>query len=241
MAGKLKHDLTGQKFGRITVIKRIDRPIGDRSDTRWLCECECGSVKEIVSASLLGGKTKSCGCLSREIHSALKIAENTANGVYDDISGKRFGRLTAIEYTYKKNGIKKRLHIRCKCDCGKEVEIQSNSVLNGATNSCGCINNEKATERINAYKKKATIDGTCIIKISNMQPYKSNISGVRGVSVRGSAYVARITFKKKTYHLGKFDTIEEAASIRKEAEDKIFGEFLEWYYEKHPEMKKDAK
>jgi len=41
--------------------------------------------------------------------------------------------------------------------------------------------------------------------------------------------VARITFKKKDYHLGSFVEINEAAKVRKEAEERIFGGFLEWY------------
>ena len=62
------HDLTGQKFGRLTVIKRVEslvQPSGQRK-TRWLCKCDCGNEKIIQSSQLKSGMTKSCGCLSRE-------------------------------------------------------------------------------------------------------------------------------------------------------------------------------
>ena len=60
-------DLTGQKFGRLTVIERSDNVlVGNQSKTAWKCICDCG--KEIVVASqyLRNGDTKSCGCFQRE-------------------------------------------------------------------------------------------------------------------------------------------------------------------------------
>jgi len=57
-------NLIGQNFGRLIVIKQID--ISKNGHSRWLCECNCGSKKIILSDSLKSGRTKSCGCLSRE-------------------------------------------------------------------------------------------------------------------------------------------------------------------------------
>lgn len=56
-------DLTGQKFGRLTVIKRAEN-IKDR--TAWLCKCECGNIIKTTGHNLKTGNTKSCGCLARE-------------------------------------------------------------------------------------------------------------------------------------------------------------------------------
>lgn len=54
-------DLTGQKFGRLVVIKLMGR---DKCrDSIWLCKCICGNEKIVNSRSLKGGCTKSCGCL----------------------------------------------------------------------------------------------------------------------------------------------------------------------------------
>lgn len=56
-------DLTGQKFGRLTVIKRVENK---NNQSYWLCKCECGTYKIIYSGHLKRGKIKSCGCLIKE-------------------------------------------------------------------------------------------------------------------------------------------------------------------------------
>ena len=59
--GKLRADLTGQNFGRLIVIKRVEN---DKSGNhRWLCRCDCGKEKVIRGSDLKNGHTKSCGCL----------------------------------------------------------------------------------------------------------------------------------------------------------------------------------
>ena len=57
-------DMTGQKFGKITVIKRM----GSSTDNRatWECICECGTVKTIIGKELREGKIISCGCAKKE-------------------------------------------------------------------------------------------------------------------------------------------------------------------------------
>lgn len=57
-------DLTGQRFGRWTVIDRTDDSRTGR--TRWLCHCECGAEKNVQASSLLCGDSKSCGCFNLE-------------------------------------------------------------------------------------------------------------------------------------------------------------------------------
>ena len=57
---KLK-DLTGQKFGKLTVIERAEKD--KRGNVQWLCECECGNKKVVRGYQLTSNKTKSCGCL----------------------------------------------------------------------------------------------------------------------------------------------------------------------------------
>ena len=55
-------DKSGQKFGRLTVIKLLYR--NSHGDPVWLCQCECGTEKAILGPNL--SNTKSCGCLRRE-------------------------------------------------------------------------------------------------------------------------------------------------------------------------------
>lgn len=68
--------LEGQKFGRLTVIKKVQ---GDGKQTSWLCECICGNQKEIRSGNLRNGHTKSCGCLPRDI----LLERNKSHGLSD--------------------------------------------------------------------------------------------------------------------------------------------------------------
>jgi hypothetical protein len=59
-----------------------------------------------------------------------------------DITGQRFGRLTAIAYT---RTVKAKRRWWCKCDCGAEVEVTVMGLRNGDTQSCGCLSIEIST------------------------------------------------------------------------------------------------
>lgn len=63
----------GKKFGRLTIIKR-----DPAKNYFYFCECECGNIKSISYRQLLSGKTKSCGCLKKEIskESGFKYKKN---------------------------------------------------------------------------------------------------------------------------------------------------------------------
>jgi hypothetical protein len=54
------HDLTGRRYGLITVIER-DRT-DQRKDARWICKCDCGTTKSLFAMQIKTGKTVSCGC-----------------------------------------------------------------------------------------------------------------------------------------------------------------------------------
>lgn len=56
-------DLTGQRFGRLTVIGI--KPTETRK-TYWICQCDCGNLKTVRSDSLQCGAVRSCGCLKKE-------------------------------------------------------------------------------------------------------------------------------------------------------------------------------
>lgn len=56
---KRKYNLLGKKFGKLTVIDLAD-------NSMWLCKCECGNEKAIVTSSLINGCSKSCGCSTVE-------------------------------------------------------------------------------------------------------------------------------------------------------------------------------
>lgn len=58
-------DLTGQKFGRLTVIEKAENK---GKYTAWICKCECGENVIVRSDHLKSGFTKSCGCLRKKSH-----------------------------------------------------------------------------------------------------------------------------------------------------------------------------
>ena len=60
---KVKNDLTGQRFGKLTVIGVDDR---NTRKTYFYCQCDCGNVKSVRSDSLLCGAIRSCGCMKKE-------------------------------------------------------------------------------------------------------------------------------------------------------------------------------
>jgi hypothetical protein len=62
--GKFK-DITGQKFGRLTVIERLENDKWKQA--RWKCLCECGNYIICITRDLKKGSVKSCGCLHKEI------------------------------------------------------------------------------------------------------------------------------------------------------------------------------
>lgn len=55
-------DLTGQRFGRLTVLERA----GGGHSVTWKCQCDCGGMAIVSSSHLTHQDTKSCGCLRKE-------------------------------------------------------------------------------------------------------------------------------------------------------------------------------
>lgn len=70
MSLKFRKDLTGNKYGRLTVIKFIERP--DVNVSYWECLCDCGNKVTVKSDHLVSGKIQSCKCLHKEITSKIK-------------------------------------------------------------------------------------------------------------------------------------------------------------------------
>lgn len=119
--GKAKMDLTGQVFGKLTVLEPAEDISGR---TAWRCRCECGRETVALASNLRSGRTKSCGCGRARM----------------DLAGQVFGRLTALEPA---ENIGKSTAWRCRCECGKEVVVRTNSLASGKTRSCGCLRDEK--------------------------------------------------------------------------------------------------
>ena len=138
-------DLTGKRFGRLTVHKRIDDYVtsGGKKKTQYLCVCDCGKEVPIQAEKLKSGHTQSCGCLSKEMSLARIEQVNDSGMNIRDLTGQRFGRLTCLYILPSDKSFKnhsRRWH--CKCDCGNEIDVFGQSLVQGLTKSCGCFNNE---------------------------------------------------------------------------------------------------
>ena len=97
-----KIDLTGERFGLLTVLNEAEpyfQPSGRRL-VQWNCLCDCGNKTIVRTTNLRSGHTTSCGCACGRI----------------DLINKKYGRLTVIKKL--PNGY----HL-CRCDCGKEIKL----------------------------------------------------------------------------------------------------------------------
>ena len=123
-------DLNGQIFGKLTVIERAGSY--KTGGALWKWKCICGKTKIILGTSLRKktNPTRSCGCLARE--GAARVRKN-------DLTNKKFGKLTAIKATDKRHH--GRIVWLCKCECGNYHEVPSVSLVTGSTKSCGCLSN----------------------------------------------------------------------------------------------------
>jgi len=214
-------NLTGQRFGRLTVEKDSGKRSKNRQ-TIWECKCDCGNIKYVRIDRLKSGDTQSCGCLSKE--KSAKRAEHFKK----DLSDKRFGRLLVIKDTGKRQA--KHIIWECKCDCGNIVEVSSTHLIEGVTQSCGCLSLEISLPNIKESFEKALVEDTNLFKLTSTIP-KNNTSGAKGVYWHNGMgkWKAEIGFQKKTIHLGYFMDLNEAIKARKLAEEKYFKPILEKY------------
>ena len=63
-------NLTGQKFGRLTVVAFSHK--NKSGNSMWKCVCDCGTEKTVCGSSLINGTTSSCGCYRKEKIASLK-------------------------------------------------------------------------------------------------------------------------------------------------------------------------
>ena len=126
-------DITGQQFNFLTVLRRnYDYvKVHNLSSTAayWDCQCICGKIITVNGSQLRNGRKVSCGCIKRKSN--------------DDIIQQRFGKLIVLErdYTYAKRHkvANDTSYYICQCDCGKITTVSRKNLINGHTQSCGCL------------------------------------------------------------------------------------------------------
>lgn len=131
-------DITGQIFGKLTVIENAGKLDGRRYF--WKCQCECGNLIVKPGASLRSGNTKSCGCGKYDGLKKYNTQQTTDTLI---MNGTKFGKLKVLEpIGYKpqyKGASKNRMWYRCQCDCGNICEVSGNQLKNNHKTSCGCL------------------------------------------------------------------------------------------------------
>ena len=155
-----------------------------------------------------------------------------------DISGQKFGRLTALYHTDKRSK-KGSVFWHCRCDCGNELEVTEDGLLHGNYKSCGCLRQEIWKELPGQLHM---VDGTCVEMLEKRKHRSDNTSGFRGIyHMNNGKYRATIGFKGKRFYIGTFKNYEDAVQARLEAENTIHGGFVQAWYTWNSLAEKDPK
>ena len=236
---KYPQDITGLRFGRLTVLRKTNTKSTKAADNGaylWECQCDCGELCYYSRYALITPNgIKSCGCLYEDSRYEIgkKYCEYDLNtysfGVGYCNNGTHFffdkedyekiknycwwydGRYVCA-HTLKNDEYTTaiiRLH-RLVMDISDREDIDVDH-KNLVRYDCRKINLRKATTSENSRNKDYS--------------YMASSSGIVGVKPENSKWSAYITIKKEHIRLGLFDTIEEAAEARLEAEIKYYGEF----------------
>ena len=148
--------------------------------------------------------------------------------------GERYGRGTVLVGGDYRNKIKMR------CDCGKEYETVIYSLINGHSQSCGCLKSDRVREANCANENHlALIPYADLMRKTHTSPARLKIggranrvsrTGIRGVYPNyngGSGYMAKIGIHSHQINLGTFPTLEEAIAARRAAELKYWKPILD--------------
>lgn len=236
---KVREDLTGRQFGRLTVIEQAEdyiKPNGNH-EAKWLCECSCPEHNriEVVGYSLKMGFTQSCGCIHKEQLSQ-RNKEGRKYNIYDLTGEYGIGWTsnTNREFYFDLedyNLIKDYCwleHIDTKdgyCSLETTDPISRKTIrmhyLFGCKEydhkDCNPLNNRRNNLRPATKSQNAT----------NRSKQSNNTSGIVGVywHKRDQTWEAGIGINNKYIHLGCFSNKIDAIKTRLKAEKEYFGEF----------------
>lgn len=174
----------------------VVRPTSLRQNGTVVWSCHCDCGREVLATK-------------RQLVKGHKKSCNKHK--YEKLVGQRFASLEVLTVDLKTK------QARCRCDCGKEIQTRIYNVLDGHTKSCGHLKKQSHLTSVN---------GTTLESLKT-KVSKSNTSGYKGVSqTRNGKWVAYITLRRKRYHLGIFDSIDEAVEARKAAEEEMYQPIL---------------
>ena len=221
-------DLTGQRFGRLIAIKRVEDYVysSGYKEVQWLCKCDCGNEIIVRSKNLTKKKsTQSCGCL--QIDNVRKYNLYDLSGDYGIgylSNGEKF--LFDLEYYdlikdyyWHKNN---RGYITSNTK-GKFIKLYR-LILN-------CFDSRKTIDHINHNKLDNRKCNLRFVNRSqngmNSKLHKNNTSGVSGVhyNKERQKWIVRIVINGERVVLGEYCDFESAKEKRLEAENIYYGEY----------------
>jgi len=213
LAEKIAHDLTGQTFGSLTVLRRAEHQ-RKNGGVWWTCRCRCGKDYDVPGTLLVTGKRTHCPDRSHE-----------RNYASIDITGKKFGRLTAISATDQRDHSGSVVW-HCRCDCGNELEVSYNILMYTHNQSCGCRKQEH-NKALGSFLTH--VSGTSVDRLKSKKIPKNNTTGIKGVYLVRGKYVAKIVFQQKAYYLGTYASLDDAAEARRKGEALLHTGTAEYY------------
>lgn len=232
--GRKAKDLTGKRFGKLTVIKRVENRVyrNGYETPQWLCKCDCGNDVVVIGKNLTkkNGATKSCGCFARENMSKVKKKYNTYDlsgeyGIGYTSKGEEF-YFDLEDYDLIKDYcwyIHKSGYVYCSLSDHKTIKMHR--LVMDCDNDLMPDHIHGKYTRMDNRKSNLRL----VTHSQNMMNRKlnNNKSGTTGVfwDKNQDKWTAYITANKVRHHLGSFDTFEEAKIIRKNAEEVYHGEY----------------
>jgi len=226
-------DLTGMRFGRLTVLSRnyekqqaILKETG-RNEAYWNCLCDCGNTT-VVSGSNLKYTVRSCGCLQKESIHKPKNRKNikwefngdttigiTNKGEKFTIDTEDYEKVKDYCWRIDKNGYVEAY----RRNSGVNSIVKIHRIIMGVDGNANLLIDHKDWDKTNNCKSNLRICTKSENNI-NIRRKSNNTSGYTGVHFdkRTKKYKAAISKNNKKYCLGTFSTIEEAVKARHEAE-----------------------
>lgn len=222
-------DLTGQRFGRLTVLSRAEDYVNPQGNhyVKWLCICDCGNITTVLGTALRSGGTRSCGCLQKIKHKTNYYDWDSAEYLIGyTFNGDRF-ILDKSDYDLVKDycwSISDRGYVVAHSIDNYDKSVKMHRLLfdNCENMFIDHINHDTTDNRRSNLRIVTQSQNQMNVIIR-----KDNSSGVAGVNYNKNydKWVARIGVDKKRIYLGCYDTFDEAVKARKEAEEKYFGEY----------------
>ena len=137
-------DLTKNRYGKLTVIRAANKEENKKFHSKyWLVKCACGRDPFLTSGRSLLYPKKYKNTNYRSFLEACKVCTDRRKGLelrkktLNKLNKKTFGLLEVIRDWGTNKG--HQVKVLCKCECGKQIITRAPELLNGTTQSCGCL------------------------------------------------------------------------------------------------------